>query len=285
MRASRGLGSAKYSRAGNLNFSLASVHGAHAHLTPSLTGRKQNCERNGCTRPRFGRGWASGMASVPGVDEAPEVTGVGAEMAVIAQPTGVRSGELGDDIRSMYLGRSTDALLPLEDTIATFRRSPVVPRLHQVAQKKYSIFCRNRTAQIYSTFWELVGVPDLSEAKYMPMFCANVPFPGKMNERSVAGMVKDGTMHGVIRYEYKGNVIEECRKNGLEHGLRVVCTQMGDIWIRLFSDGRRLAQVVLNADYTVSSNPKPIDDGGLKMLRCHMHLVVACFEAKLPNTN
>ena len=42
-------------------------------------------------------------------------------------------------------------------------------------------------------------------------------------------MSKDGVVHGLVRYEYKGNLIEEGRKDGLEHGLRVDCTQMGDI--------------------------------------------------------
>ena len=32
---------------------------------------------------------------------------------------------------------------------------------------------------------------------------------------------------GLVRYEYKCNIIEECRRDGKEHGLRVVCTQMG----------------------------------------------------------
>ena len=93
-------------------------------------------------------------------------------------------------------------------------------------------------------------------------------------------MVKDGIVHGLVRYEYKGNLIEETRKDGMEHGLRVVCTQMGDIWLRLHSNGKRLAQIVLSADYRESANPRPIDDGGLKELRGHMHLVTPVFRSQ-----
>lgn len=155
-----------------------------------------------------------------------------------------------------------------------------MPRLHDVAQRKYDTFCRNRTAELYNAFFTLVGAPDFSESSFSKSFTACVPFPGKKDERAVCGMVKDGIVHGLVRYEYKGNLIEETRKNGMEHGLRVVCTQMGDIWLRLHSNGKRLAQIVLSADYRESANPRPIDDGGLKELRGHMHLVLQCFEAK-----
>merc|ERR1712070_302475 len=96
---------------------------------------------------------------------------------------------------------------------------------------------------------------------------------GSKSDRFVHGMEQGGLCHGVVRYEYKGNIIEECHNEGREHGLRVVFTQVGQIWIRLFSNGQRLAQIVLNGDYTVASMPKPIDDGGLKMLRSHLKLI------------
>ena len=168
---------------------------------------------------------------------------------------------------------------PLTQAIAAFRSNPSVAKAHEVAQRKYSIFCRNRTADLYTAIFDLVGAPDLSEAKFAPAFKACAPFPGKKDERTVNGMVKKGVMHGVVRYEYKGNIIEECRKDGVEHGLRVVCTQMGDIWLRLHSDGKRLAQIVLSSDFKEAANPKPIDEGGLKTLRSQLHLVLACFEA------
>ena len=140
----------------------------------------------------------------------------------------------------------------LEATIHAFQKMPSVPKLHDVAQRKYGVFCRNRTAELYTTFWTLLGgPPDLTGTRFVPSFNACVPFPGKTNERPVSGMAKKGAMHGVIRYEYKGNLVEKCRQEGREHGLRVVCTQMGDIWIRLFSKGKRLAQIVLSSDRSI----------------------------------
>jgi hypothetical protein len=168
----------------------------------------------------------------------------------------------------------------LEQTIAAFRAKPSMPKVHDAAQKRYAIFCRNRTAELYTTFFSLVGVPDLSGATFVPSFKACVPFPGKKSERDTCGMAKSGLPHGVVRYEYIQCVVEECRVDGREHGLRVVCVQTGDIWIRLFSHGKRLAQIVLCSDFSVSGNPKPIDDGGLKQLKSHLHLVLACFKAK-----
>jgi len=160
-----------------------------------------------------------------------------------------------------------------------------VPNLHAVAQKKYAVFCRNRTAELHATFLGLVGVPDFDGAEYVPAFTACVPWPGKTNERKAGGMVKKGIMHGVVRYEYKGSLVEEGRKDGAEHGLRVVCVQTGDIWIRLFSNGKRLAQIVLSSlDYSVASNPKPIDEGGLVKLQAHLHLILECFEARPPTS-
>merc|ERR1711977_737242 len=168
----------------------------------------------------------------------------------------------------------------LEQTIARFRSKPSVPNLQGAAQKRYSTFCRNRTADLYTTFLALVGeAPDFTEAKFAPAFNACVPFPGRNNERAVCGMARFGVAHGVVRYEYKGNIIEECRKEGREHGLRVVWVQTGDIWLRLFSEGQRLAQVVLSSDYSVAASPKPIDEGGLKALMSHLHLILECFEA------
>ena len=132
------------------------------------------------------------------------------------------------------------------------------------------------------TFFGLVGdvPPDFSDAKLVREdFSACVPFPGKTNERPVYGMAKGGcTPHGLIRYEFKGCSIEECRVNGREHGLRVVCTQMGDYWLRLYSNGKRLAQIVLSADGAEGGGPA-IDDGGLALLRSHLQLVRQCLLA------
>ena len=125
------------------------------------------------------------------------------------------------------------------------------------------------------------GIPDCSGAKFSRSFTACVPFPGKKNERKVCGMVEgndSGKIQGLVRYEYKGNIVEECRTAGKEHGLRVVCTQMGDIWIRLHTNGNRLAQIVLCADGSISPCPKPIDEGGLDALRCHLHMIQECFK-------
>ena len=170
----------------------------------------------------------------------------------------------------------------LEKTVANFRIKPAIPKLHRVAQKKYNAFNRNRTAELYTTFFALVGdgIPDYgASARYSEQFTCCAPWPGRTNERPVNGMVAPGaTMHGLVRYEYKGNVIEECRLDGREHGLRVVCVQTGDIWIRLFQEGRRLAQIVLSYDGAISANPKPIDEGGLPALMKHLHLIKACFE-------
>mmetsp|Transcript_27664 Transcript_27664/g.70529 ORF Transcript_27664/g.70529 Transcript_27664/m.70529 type:complete len:254 (-) Transcript_27664:97-858(-) len=172
----------------------------------------------------------------------------------------------------------------LEKTIATFRKSSTIPKLHNVAQKKYDIFCQTRTTELYMTFFGLVGdvTPDFSEAERVRgSFSACVPFPGKTNERPVYGMAKGGcTPHGLIRYEFKGCSIEECRVNGREHGLRVVCTQMGDYWIRLFSHGERLAQIVLSSDCSEGGGPT-IDDGGLDILRSHLHLVRDCLMGRV----
>ena len=168
----------------------------------------------------------------------------------------------------------------LQKTVAQFKRDPTIPRAHMVAQKKYAIFSRNRTVELYTTFFELAGgIPDCSRAKFKPSFTACVPFPGKKNERQVSGMVAGGRAQGLVRYEYKGNIIEECRTGGIEHGLRIVCTQMGDYWIRLYSNGKRLAQIVLSADCSISACPKPVDEGGLEALRSHLHLILGCLGA------
>ena len=169
----------------------------------------------------------------------------------------------------------------LERTVAIFKSDPAgFPKPHQTALNKYQIFCANRTAGLYVTFLGLIGEQDLSwcnDAKYTASFMANVPFPGKNNERAVSGgATQSRKMHGIVRYEYKGNIIEECCKDGKQHGLRVVCTQMGHIWIRLFKNGQRLAQIVLNADLSEQSS---IDEGGLKSLKQHLHLIRDCFQS------
>ena len=172
----------------------------------------------------------------------------------------------------------------LDKTVAAFQKRSSIPKLHKVAQKKYAVFCRNRTAELYRTFFSLVGdaPPDFGEAKLAGDrgFTACVPFPGKTCERPVYGMAKGGTTpHGLFRYEFKGCSVEECRVNGREHGLRVVCTQMGDYWLRLYSNGDRLAQIVLSADGAEGGGPA-IDDGGLGLLRSHLHLVRECLLGK-----
>uniref|UniRef100_A0A7S2XED1 Uncharacterized protein n=1 Tax=Lotharella oceanica TaxID=641309 RepID=A0A7S2XED1_9EUKA len=176
-------------------------------------------------------------------------------------------------------GQSGDASA-LEETVAVFKADPHgIKNLHDTASRRYGVFCRRRTADLYTTFFALIGEEDLSwcgEATYVPSFLANVPWPGKTNERPVSGgrSTKSKKMHGLVRYAYKGNAIEECRKDGKEHGLRITCTVMGDLWIRLYKNGQRLAQIVLHADLSVQS---AIDGGGLKKLRQHMHLVRDCF--------
>ena len=44
-----------------------------------------------------------------------------------------------------------------------------------------------------------------------------------------------------------------------------------------FKNGRRLAQIVLNADLSEQSS---MDDGGLEILKQHLHLVKDCFQSK-----
>merc|ERR1711977_220118 len=155
--------------------------------------------------------------------------------------------------------------MSLQDTVTYFQKAPSVPGLHEAAQRKYNVFCRNRTPELYQTFFELVGPPPDFSGTRVGAFTACAPFRGKKDERTVSGMSRDGVMHGLVRYEYHQCLIEECRVDGREHGLRVVCTQMGDIWIRLFSNGNRLAQIVLSSDYSIGGGPV-IDEGGLKML-------------------
>ena len=170
----------------------------------------------------------------------------------------------------------------LGKTIANFRSAPGgVPDLHATAAKKYDVFCRRRQLSLHAKFLALVGDEDATwcgDTKFVHSCKANVPFPGKKNERPVSGgrCNTTGRPHGVIRYQYKANVIEEGRKGGQPHGLRVVCTQMGDIWIRLHKNGERLAQVVLHADLSENSSMAK-DDGGLKTLRQHLHLIQDCF--------
>ena len=95
----------------------------------------------------------------------------------------------------------------LEQTIEIFKNDPSVPNLHATALKKYKIFCSNRTVDLYTTFFKLIGEEDLSwcsEATYKSSFRANVPFPGKVNERNVSGGVSSSQrLQGIVRYEYK----------------------------------------------------------------------------------
>lgn len=167
----------------------------------------------------------------------------------------------------------------LEKTVAIFKNNPAgVANLHAAALKKYDVFCRHRTVDLYTTFLALVGEHDSSwcnDAVYAPAFKACVPMVGKKNERNVSGGMNNSKQaHGIVRYEYMCCAIEECRKDGKEHGLRVVCTQMGDIWLRLFKNGKRLAQIILNSDLSEQSS---IDDGGLKKFKQHLHLIKDCF--------
>jgi hypothetical protein len=166
----------------------------------------------------------------------------------------------------------------IEETIVLFNsdHSGVLSKAHSVASRRYDIFCHHRTASLYVTFLELIGDLDLSwcdDAVFMPSFMANAPMSGKKYERAVTGGNNSGKMHGLVRYEFTGCIIEECRKDDRPHGLRVVCTQMGDIWIRLHDNGARLAQIVLHADLTVQSS---IDGGGLGLLQEHLHLIQDC---------
>ena len=167
----------------------------------------------------------------------------------------------------------------LSHTIDMFKKSPTdIPNLHHVAIRKYNSFCGGRSSELYVTFFALVGDEDFTwcnDGEYVEGFLACAPMSGKKNERPVTGGYKRTKgMHGVVRYEYVGCAIEECRKDGKPHGLRVVCTQMGDIWIRLHKNGERLAQIVLNADLSIQSK---LDNGGLKKLLQNLHLIRNCF--------
>lgn len=169
----------------------------------------------------------------------------------------------------------------LERTVAAFRFNPSLENVHPVAARLYATFCNARTAELYTTFFALVGDENylnwLGEATYSSAFRACAPFHGKKDERSVAGgkCVSSGKMHGLVRYEYKKNVIEECRREGEAHGLRVVCIETGHIYLRLYNQGKRIAQVVLNSDLSVQNK---IDDGGLAYLQENLHLITSCFK-------
>merc|ERR1711907_51431 len=168
----------------------------------------------------------------------------------------------------------------MQETVALFQKKPSIGGAHDTAQRAYDKFCRNRTAHLYSTFFALVGIPEFSKGRFNSKFGACVPTGGSKEDRFVEGMEENGLCHGVIRYEYKANIIEECHREGKEHGLRVVFTQVGQIWIRLYNNGERMAQIVLYGDFTVASMPKPIDEGGLSMLQSHLHLIQDCFKNK-----
>jgi hypothetical protein len=165
--------------------------------------------------------------------------------------------------------------------VSKFKDKSSVPNLHPTAQRLYATFNSNRTAELYTFFFGLVGgVPDYSGSKFSKSFTACVPFPGEKNRRQCGGMAKGGLPHGLVRFEYKKNIIEETRLDGNPHGLRVVCTQLGDIWIRFYSKGQRLAQIVMSPSGTIASSPKPVDEGGLKKLQSHLSLIVNCFKNK-----
>ena len=187
---------------------------------------------------------------------------------------------LGEQWAAMEPSPPIDVPQLLEETIALFKRKPSMCGAHDTAQRAYDKFCRNRTAQLHATFFALVGMPDFAAARFNPKFGACVPTGGCKEDRAVEGMEQGGRCHGVVRYEYKANIIEECHMEGKEHGLRVVCTQVGQIWLRLYKNGERMAQIVLNGDFTVAQMPKPIDDGGLKLLRSHLHLIQDAFKKK-----
>jgi hypothetical protein len=175
----------------------------------------------------------------------------------------------------------SDALQLLDETVARFQSKPSMAGAHDTAQRAYDKFCRNRTAQLHATFYALVGMPDFAAARFNPKFGPfALPTGGCKEQRCVEGMEQGGRCHGVIRYEYKASIIEECHMEGKEHGLRVVCTQVGQIWLRLYKNGERMAQIVLNGDSTVAAMPKPIDDGGLKTLQSHLHLIQDNFKKK-----
>lgn len=202
-------------------------------------------------------------------------------IALIRAETMSLDASVDASAQSSSLGvSSNNTLALLEPTVRAFQQRPNVAGLQGAAPRMYATFCSNRAAELYTTFYNLVGVPDLSGATHTQSFVAEVPWAGKKNERPVCGMAKGGVMHGLIRFEYKGDLVEECRKNGKEHGLRIVCVQTGDIWIRLFQDGKRLAQIVLGSNLSIQSNPKPIDEGGLDILKSHLDLIRACFETK-----
>ena len=59
--------------------------------------------------------------------------------------------------------------------------------------------------------------------------------------------------------------------------MRVVFSQLGDIGVRLFKRGKRLAQVVMSTDGDVVDSPAPVDGGGLTLLKSHLHLIADCF--------
>lgn len=171
-------------------------------------------------------------------------------------------------------------------TVAKFKAKPLdLPlrtgnsSLHPTSARMYTTFCRNRNANLYEKYLSLIGDSDLSwlgDSAYVPSFKASAPFNSKNDERFVQGGMSRGSreMNGLVRYDYKQNIIEECRKFGQPHGLRVVCTQMGHIWIRLHDSGKRLAQLVLNSDMSEQSS---VDEGGLEIIRANIDLITECF--------
>ena len=76
----------------------------------------------------------------------------------------------------------------------------------------------------------------------------------------------------------QASIIEETRFQGKEHGLSVVCNQLGIVGIRLFKRGKRLAHISITADGKIADSPAPIDGGGMKQLKSHLHLIADYFE-------
>ena len=167
---------------------------------------------------------------------------------------------------------------PLPTSGALRAVSPICTRLLRKSMTYSAGGASCRFTRSSWRWWEMKTRPGAETRSSCTRSRLMFRFLGKKNERPVSGgrCNTTGRPHGVIRYQYKANVIEEGRKGGQPHGLRVVCTQMGDIWIRLHKNGERLAQVVLHADLSENSSMAK-DDGGLKTLRQHLHLIQDCF--------
>ena len=123
------------------------------------------------------------------------------------------------------------AMAEVEATVAHFKKNLKTLKkkykFHPKVLMNYEVFNRNRTAELYEFFWNLdvVGHPDLSGAKLVETsFLGCAPFAGKKNERPLFGMAKDSLAHGLIRFEYKTDIVEECRIAGKERKLAALDT-------------------------------------------------------------